>query len=94
MDGWARRASAALDGLAAAAGRAVYPAGLSEREAEVLRLIARGYSDRQIGDDLFISPRTVNAHVRNLLTKTERTNRTELSIWAVEHGLAAPTGER
>jgi DNA-binding CsgD family transcriptional regulator len=91
MDGWARRAQAALEALAVDAERAIYPVGLSEREAEVLRLIARGHADRQIADELFISPRTVNAHVRNLLTKTERANRTELSIWAVEHGLV---GER
>ena len=36
---------------------------------------------------MFISPRTVNAHVRNILAKTRLKNRTELSIWAVEHGL-------
>ena len=93
MEGWARRAEDQLAGIADA-GRTAYPAGLSEREAEVLRLIARGYSDRQIGDELFISPRTVNAHVRNLLTKANRINRTELSVWAVEHGLASPADGR
>jgi DNA-binding CsgD family transcriptional regulator len=88
MDGWARRSEAVLDEVAAVGWRSTYPAGLSEREAEVLRLVARGYPDRQIADALFISPRTVNAHVRNLLTKTDRSNRTELSVWAVEQGLA------
>ena len=53
----------------------------------MLRLVVRGYSDRQIGDALFISPRTVHAHVRNLLSKTMTNNRTELSRWAVEHKL-------
>ena len=87
MEGWGQRAQTALDGVAVGGRPAILPAGLSEREAEVLRLIARGYSDRQIGDQLFISPRTVNAHVRNLLTKTDRINRTELSVWAAEQGL-------
>lgn len=91
MEGWERRSEAVLDEVAALGRRTAYPAGVSEREAEVLRLVARGYADRQIADALFISPRTVNAHVRNLLTKTDRTNRTELSVWAVERGLV---GER
>lgn len=69
-------------------GRAHLPGGLTEREADVLRLVARGYSDRQISDELFISPRTVNAHLRNMFNKTGTANRTELSVWAVEHGLA------
>jgi len=68
-------------------GRSQLPAGLTEREADVLKLVARGYSDRQISDELYISPRTVNAHLRNMLNKTSVANRTELSIWAFEHGL-------
>jgi predicted ATPase/DNA-binding CsgD family transcriptional regulator len=63
------------------------PAGLTQRELDVLRCVARGYSDRQVSEELFVSPRTVNAHVRNILAKTRLKNRTELSIWAVEHGL-------
>jgi DNA-binding CsgD family transcriptional regulator len=63
------------------------PAGLSEREAEVLRLVAKGLSDRQISDQLFVSPRTINSHIRNMLNKTGAVNRTELSVWAVEQGL-------
>jgi DNA-binding CsgD family transcriptional regulator len=68
------------------------PAGLSEREAEVLRLVARGLSDRQISDQLFVSPRTINSHIRNMLNKTGAVNRTELSVWAVEQGLTAQEG--
>jgi DNA-binding CsgD family transcriptional regulator len=63
------------------------PAGLTDREIEVVRLVARGYSDRQIGDELYVSPRTVNAHIRNILGKTDRGNRTELSVWATEQGI-------
>ena len=54
---------------------------------DILRLVARGHSDRQIGERLFLSPRTVNAHVRHMLAKTLLGNRTELSVWAVEQGL-------
>jgi DNA-binding CsgD family transcriptional regulator len=89
MVGWAERARVARAETAVGGVAVQLPAGLSEREAEVARLVARGYSDRQIADDLFISPRTVNAHIRNLLTKTNRINRTELAAWAVEHGIAA-----
>lgn len=59
------------------------PAGLTQRELEVLHLVSKGYSDRQISDELFLSPRTVNAHIRNMLAKTANANRTELSVWAV-----------
>ncbi len=70
------------------------PGGLTDREIEVVRLVARGHSDRQISDELYVSPRTVNAHIRNILGKTECGNRTELSVWALEHGVAgeAPAG--
>jgi DNA-binding NarL/FixJ family response regulator len=67
------------------------PGGLTDREIEVVQLVAKGYSDRQIGDELYVSPRTVNAHIRNILGKTECGNRTELSVWALEHGIFAET---
>jgi len=88
MTTWAARATALIDALERWMREAhTVPAGLTQRELEVVRLVARGHSDRQIGDGMFVSPRTVNAHVRNILTKTKLKNRTELSIWAVEHGL-------
>jgi DNA-binding CsgD family transcriptional regulator len=65
-----------------------YPAGLSEREVEVLRLLAAGKSNRQIADALFLSPGTVNVHVTHILTKTNTTNRTEAALFARDHGLA------
>jgi DNA-binding NarL/FixJ family response regulator len=67
--------------------RASLPAGITFRELDILRLVVRGNSDRQIGEDLFLSPRTVNAHIRHMLAKTTLSNRTELSVWAVEQGL-------
>jgi DNA-binding NarL/FixJ family response regulator len=48
----------------------------------VLHLIARGLPDRQIADELFISERTVHAHVRNMLQKTDCDNRIQLANWA------------
>jgi DNA-binding CsgD family transcriptional regulator len=71
------------------AGPATYPAGLTEREVEVLALAVQGHSDKEISDLLFISPRTVNAHMRNMFAKTGSSNRTELSVWAVAQGLVS-----
>jgi DNA-binding CsgD family transcriptional regulator/tetratricopeptide (TPR) repeat protein/DNA polymerase III delta prime subunit len=64
-----------------------YPDGLTQREVEVLRLIATGKTDREIADELFISSRTVNNHVRNILNKTAVANRTEAAAFAALHGL-------
>jgi DNA-binding CsgD family transcriptional regulator len=63
-------------------------AGLTAREVEVLRLLAEGLSDRDIAEALFISPRTVNGHVTNLLGKLGLESRTAAAAYAVRHGLA------
>ncbi len=63
------------------------PADLSDREVEVLQLVAQGYTDRQIGAELHVSARTVNAHVTNILNKTACPNRTAAATFAVRHGL-------
>ncbi|HMM42663.1 MAG TPA: DUF2791 family P-loop domain-containing protein [Thermomicrobiales bacterium] len=70
--------------------RPARPAGLTEREVDVLRLVSQGLSDRQIADQLFISHRTVTTHVGNLLGKTQTANRTELAIWALRHDISGP----
>ncbi len=90
MDRWAGRARALVAATVpvAPAARQPIPAGLTTREVEVVRLVVRGLSDRQIGEMLFVSPRTVHTHLRNLLAKTGLANRTELSVWAVEHGVS------
>ncbi len=73
----------ALRSAAAGSGKGIveavpqYPAGLSEREAEVLRLIASGKSNQQIADELVISVNTVIRHVSNIFAKTGAANRTE-----------------
>lgn len=60
---------------------------LSEREREVLQLVARGHTYRQIGDELYISEKTVENHVRNILGKLQLSRRQELIRYALEHGL-------
>jgi class 3 adenylate cyclase/DNA-binding CsgD family transcriptional regulator len=67
--------------------RAGLPDNLSGREAEVLRLVATGRSNREIADVLFISQNTVANHVRSILQKTGCANRTEASLYAVRRGL-------
>jgi class 3 adenylate cyclase/DNA-binding CsgD family transcriptional regulator len=63
------------------------PDDLSAREAEVLRLVATGRSNREIGEALYISQNTVANHVRAILRKTGCANRTEASLYAVRHGV-------
>ena len=66
-----------------------YPDGLSQREVEVLRLIALGKSNPEIAEELFINPNTVAHHVTNILNKTSTSNRTEAATYASRHGLTS-----
>jgi class 3 adenylate cyclase/DNA-binding CsgD family transcriptional regulator len=77
--------------VAPAAPGPTLPGGLSEREAEVLRLIAAGRSNREIAEALVISLNTVLRHVTHILEKTGAANRTEAARYAVRHGLVDPT---
>jgi DNA-binding NarL/FixJ family response regulator len=63
------------------------PAGLTEREVEVLRLVARGLTNREVGERLFISPHTVNMHLRSIFGKLEVSTRAEATRFAVERRL-------
>lgn len=63
-------------------------AGLTEREREVLLLIAEGKSNKEIGDELHISIKTVKTHVSNLLMKCDVEDRTQLAIYAHRKGWA------
>jgi DNA-binding CsgD family transcriptional regulator len=65
-----------------------YPAGLSAREVEVLRLIADGLSNADIAERLFLSTRTVQVHVAHILQKTGAENRAGAAAFALRHGLA------
>ena len=64
------------------------PDGLTEREVEVLRLVATGKSNLQIAEELFISARTVARHVSNIFTKIDVLNRTEAAAYAARHDLS------
>ena len=66
----------------------VVATGLTAREAEVLRLLAAGLSDREIAETLSLSPRTIGGHVTRLLTKLTLASRTEAAVFAVRHDLA------
>lgn len=72
---------------APAATTAAYPAGLSGREVEVLRLVAAGLTNAQVGERLFSSPRTVNAHLNRVYAKLEVAGRGAAIRFAAEHGL-------
>ena len=60
---------------------------LTERETEVLRMVAKGMSYKQIADRLVLSHRTVQNHVQNTLRKLQMHNRVELTRWAIQRGL-------
>jgi len=60
---------------------------LTERETEVLKMVAKGLSYRQIAERLVLSHRTVQNHVQNTLRKLQMHNRVELTRYAIEHGL-------
>lgn len=61
---------------------------LTRRELEVLRLLARGYTYKEIGAQLFISVKTVETHASNILRKTQQSNRHALTRWAHSRDLA------
>jgi DNA-binding NarL/FixJ family response regulator len=61
---------------------------LTARERDVLVLVARGYSNREIADDLSISERTARTHVSNVLVKLGLSSRTQAALWAIREGLA------
>ncbi|HET8632200.1 MAG TPA: AAA family ATPase [Thermomicrobiales bacterium] len=83
------RADALAARLAAPAAAATgYPAGLSAREVEVLRLVAQGLSNAQVAAHLYLSPRTVGQHLRSIYNKLGVDNRTAAAHFAVEHRLA------
>ncbi len=87
---WGR---AEVDAVLAAAGEATRPpqvarpAGLTEREVDVLRLIARGHPNKRVGATLGISPKTVGHHVEHIYAKAGVTTRAGATLFALEHGL-------
>jgi DNA-binding NarL/FixJ family response regulator len=61
--------------------------GLTEREVQVLRLLARGLSTKAIAEQLVISPKTAGTHIEHIYAKTDATNRAQASVYALRHGL-------
>jgi two-component system, NarL family, response regulator LiaR len=66
------------------------PEALTERETEVLKLIARGKANKEIADELFIDETTVKSHVHSILSKLNVRSRTQAVLYAVRLGLVAP----
>jgi NarL family two-component system response regulator LiaR len=65
---------------------------LTQREMEILRYLARGFSNQEIADELKISITTVATHVRNILGKLHLANRTQAALYAVESGMSTDQG--
>ena len=63
---------------------------LTEREVDVLRLVAQGYSNPQIAGELCITVNTVKSHLKNILAKLQLDNRTQVATYAVQSGLVSP----
>jgi DNA-binding CsgD family transcriptional regulator len=63
------------------------PAGLTAREVEVLRLLARGLPNKEIAERLVISPKTVANHVEHIYAKIDASGRAAASLFAMHHGL-------
>ncbi|MFE3194963.1 helix-turn-helix transcriptional regulator [Nocardia sp. NPDC059240] len=97
----AERARIPLDGSATTNGHAPKPQGgtasgrfgLTPRELDVLRLVAKGLSNRGLAAELFISANTAGVHVSRILTKLGVSSRTEAAAFAHQHGLLAETNE-
>ena len=84
----------AVEAVLAAAGerpavRAQAPAGLTEREVEVLRLLARGLTNKQIASALDIAVKTAGNHVQSTLGKVGVRTRAAAAVFAMRHGLAS-----
>lgn len=87
-----RLAVEAVDAVLAAAGKrrgrgSAGPGGLTAREIEVLRLIARGASNRQVARALGITPKTAGTHIERIYTKTGASTRSTATLFAMQHGL-------
>jgi DNA-binding NarL/FixJ family response regulator len=62
--------------------------GLTEREREVVRLVAQGKSNREMADALVVTKRTIETHINNILYKLNLNSRAQLVVWAIEKGRA------
>ncbi|MBA2276931.1 MAG: response regulator transcription factor, partial [Chloroflexia bacterium] len=81
------RADAVATSRAATPSPAAYPAGLTTREVEVLRLVAEGLSDAEVAERLYLSQHTVKTHLRSIYSKLAVSSRTAAARFATEHDL-------
>lgn len=84
--------AAVIEAAGAPRPRRAWPADLTDREVDVLRLAARGFSNKAIAEALVISPRTVQHHLAHIYDKTGRRSRAGNALFAMEHGLLEPIG--
>lgn len=75
-----------------APGEVAEAAGLTRREADVVRLVAQGLNNRQVAKDLVVSEATVKTHLNHILAKLAMQDRAALIAWAWRHGLAGSSG--
>jgi DNA-binding NarL/FixJ family response regulator len=68
------------------------PAGLTAREVEVLRLLARGLSNKEIAERLVIAPKTVSNHVEHIYSKIQASSRAAAGLFAMQHGILPEEG--
>ena len=87
LDGDAVRAVLAAAGYHVPNVRQEHLAGLTEREIEILRLVARGLSNRAIAQQLFVSPKTVGNHLQNIYMKIDVSTRAAATFFAMQHHL-------
>ena len=78
--------------VASLRGRGSNPGGMTDREVEVLRLVAKGCTNRDVAAMLFISERTVHRHLSNIFIKLGVSSRTAATAYAFEHGIASRSG--
>jgi HD-GYP domain-containing protein (c-di-GMP phosphodiesterase class II) len=67
--------------------KAKNPAGLTDREVEVLRLVARGLTTQLVAETLFLSPKTVDHHIQHIYGKIGVSTRAAATLWGVQHGV-------
>ena len=67
---------------------------LSQRELDIIRRLADGHSNKAIAKELAITEATVKVHLKTVLRKLGATNRTQVAIWAVQHGITTANGHR